>query len=221
MCGRFAITLPQDAMVNLFQATPSNDLPATPNYNVCPTTSVHTITSEGDGRQLKSMRWGFLPKWYRTLNGGPPLINARSETIANKPAFKEACRARRCLIPCDGFYEWHRMKGEKPIPYRVTRSDGEPLVMAGIWQDWELGGELLSSCAIVTTDANAKMADIHHRLPVILNSDDWSLWLGELGNGAARLMKPVSDDTVDLVRVSQAVNSNRATGLELWHPLSV
>ena len=167
------------------------------------------------------MRWGFIPDWYKSINDGPLLINARSETIAQKPAFKEASRYRRCLIPSDGFYEWHRVKGQKPIPYRVTRSDGELLVMAGVWQDWKLNGQIITSCAILTTNANCTMAKIHHRLPVILNSDDWSLWLGELGKGAARLMKPVSDATLELVRVSDEVNSNKGSGVELWKPQSV
>ena len=221
MCGRFALTLPQDTMVNMFQAKPSNDLPIVPNYNICPTTNIHAVTSDKKNRILKPMRWGFIPKWYKRMNGVPLLINARSETIAEKPAFKEACRTRRCLIPSDGFYEWYRLKGEKPIPYRVTLSNGEPLVMAGIWQDWEFNGERTTSCAIVTTNANPKMAKIHHRLPVILKSDEWSLWLGELGKGAARLMKHVPDDSIKLIRVGDAVNSNKTTDASLWQPLSV
>ena len=218
MCGRFALTLPQDAMAKIFKASPSNDLPPLPNYNVCPTSSIHAISFHNNCRQLRPMRWGFIPNWYKSFNGGPLLINARSETIAQKPAFKAACRYRRCLIPCDGFYEWHRVEGQKPIPYRVTRSDGKLLVMAGVWQDWELNGDTITSCAIVTTNANYTMAKIHHRLPVILDSDNWSLWLGELGKGAAGLMKPVSDDSLELVRVSDKVNSNKASGAKLWKP---
>ena len=156
-------------------------------------------------------------QWYKKLTGGPLLINARSETIAEKPAFRDACRHRRCLIPADGFYEWAREEGEKPRPYRAVRTDGQPMAMAGVWQDWEVDGQRITSCAIVTTDANAKMAEIHHRLPVILGPDEWPLWLGEAGKGAATLMRPVEDDVLDLQRVSDAVNSNRATGPELWN----
>ena len=221
MCGRFALTLPQDAIANIFKAIPSDDLPALPNYNVCPTTTIHVVTLENNVRRLKAMRWGFIPNWYKSVNGGPLLINARAETIAQKPAFKDACRYRRCLIPCDGFYEWHRVEGKKSIPYRVTRSDGELLVMAGIWQKWEMSGETITSCAIVTTNANHTMAKIHHRLPVILDSNNWSLWLGELGKGAARLMKPVSDGSLNLVKIGDKVNSNRASGAELWQPQSI
>ena len=217
MCGRMAITLPPEAMAQLFNATPANDLPPVPNYNVCPTVNIHTVTSDSGTRHLRAMRWGFLPRWYKKLTGGPLLINARSETIAEKPAFREACRHRRCLIPADGFYEWQRKEGEKPIPYRAVRADGQPMAMAGVWQEWEVDGNRITSCAIVTTDANAKMAEIHHRLPVIIGPDEWSLWLGEAGKGAATLMRPVKDDVLDLQRVSSAVNSNRATGSELWN----
>mgnify|MGYP001293674169 CR=1 FL=1 len=219
MCGRFAITLPNEAMTQLFNAVPDNDLPATPNYNVCPTDSVHTITSLEGRRRLRPMRWGFLPNWYKTISDGPLLINARAESLAQKPAFREACRIRRCLILCDGFYEWFREKGQKPIPYRVIRSDGAPLVMAGIWQYWEKEGRRITSCAIVTTKANSKMAKIHNRLPVIIDHENWSIWLGEAGKGAARLMRPVKEDILDLSRVSDAVNSNRASGIELWDPI--
>ena len=99
MCGRFAITLPSDAMSQLFDAQPVNDLPDVPNFNVCPTNFIHAVTYTGLGRKLESLRWGFVPNWYREVNGGPLLINARSETIAKKPAFSNASRARRCLIP--------------------------------------------------------------------------------------------------------------------------
>jgi putative SOS response-associated peptidase YedK len=180
-----AITLPPEAMAQLFNATPANDLPPVPNYNVCATVNIHTVTSDSGTRHLRAMRWGFLPRWYKKLTGGPLLINARSETIAEKPAFRDACRHRRCLIPADGFYEWAREEGEKPRPYRAVRTDGQPMAMAGVWQDWEVDGQCITSCAIVTTDANAKMAEIHHRLPVILGPDEWRLWLGEAGKGAA------------------------------------
>ena len=123
-----AITLPHEAMAQMFEAVPSNDLPEVPNYNVCPTVNVHTVTSADGIRRLQPMRWGFIPKWYKKPNGGPLLINARSETIAEKPAFREACRERRCLIIADGFYEWKRVEGETPLPWWVARSDKQPIV---------------------------------------------------------------------------------------------
>jgi len=211
-----AITLPTEAMTQLFNAMPANNLPVVPNYNVCPTDKIHAIISDGSTRHIKAMRWGFLPSWYKSMADGPLLINARSETIDKKPAFYDACRHRRCLIPADGFYEWARTDKQKPTPYRVTRSDRQLMVMAGVWQNWEVDGQVVTSCAIVTTAANTKMQKIHNRLPVILDPADWPLWLGEAGNGAAKLMQPVADSVLKLCRVTTAVNSNRASGPELW-----
>jgi len=207
-------------MAQLFDAAPDNDLPEGPNYNVCPTNRIAVATSTGGARRLRAMRWGFVPHWYDKPGGGPLLINARAETIAEKPAFRAACRERRCLIAVDGFYEWKRETGKTPLPYFVTRADGAPLVMAGIWQDWQAGDhEPLTTCAVVTCGPNAEMAPVHDRLPVIVERADWPLWLGEAGKGAARLMRPAADGTLRLVRVGTEVNSNRASGPGLIAPL--
>ena len=131
MCGRFAITLPDEAMASIFDATIANNLPSVPNFNVCPTTQIHVVTG-GDARHVLPMRWGFLPSWYKEQNGGPLLINARSETIAEKPAFKKAVRETRCLIPCSGFYEWTRLKDGTKLPWYIFRRDKEPMVFAGV-----------------------------------------------------------------------------------------
>lgn len=218
MCGRMAITLPHAAMSQVFGATPANDLPDVPNFNVCPTVQVAAITADGDGRRYRPLRWGFVPHWYKKPNDGPLLINARAETIAEKPAFKAACRARRCIIPVAGFYEWERPEDGSKLPWYIQRSDGAPMAFAAIWQDW---GDLGGTAAIVTTDANAAMGKIHHRLPVILEPDDWGLWLGEQGHGAATLMIPTTEDTLQFHRVDTAVNSNRATGSGLIEPLDL
>ncbi|MGR3436758.1 MAG: SOS response-associated peptidase [Shimia sp.] len=219
MCGRFAITLPDEAMASLFAATPSNDLPETPRHNVCPTTQVHTVTSEDGTRRLRPMRWGFLPHWYDTPRDGPLLINARAETVAVKPAFRAAARARRCLIPASGFYEWTKDDAGNRLPWWIARSDGAPLVFAGLWQDWERDGAAHTTCAIVTCAANAAMTAIHHRMPVILEPEGIALWLGEDGKGAAALMRPAPEDALRWHRVGTAVNSNRATGPDLIRPL--
>lgn len=221
MCGRFAITLSNDAMARLFDAAPDNDLPLIPNYNVCPTNRIHVVTGDGTGlRRLRAMRWGFLPHWYKAPNDGPLLINARAETIADKPAFAAACRTRRCLIPADGFYEWARHEDGTKLPHFVHRADGAPLVMAGIWQEWGEEDTRQETCAVVTTQANATIADIHHRMPVIPDPADWPLWLGERGKGAATLMTPSPADVLSVHRVDPAVNSNRASGAALVLPFS-
>ncbi|MDD9923968.1 MAG: SOS response-associated peptidase [Boseongicola sp.] len=215
MCGRFAITLPDDAMASLFEATPANDLPRIPNFNVCPTNQIHVVTSSDGVRHLGSMRWGFLPHWYKTPSDGPLLINARSETIADKPAFRSACRERRCLIPATGFYEWTKDGDGNRLPWYIRSPAEAPIVFAGIWQNWERDGQAITTCAIVTTAANDTMTSIHHRMPVILDHRDWSKWLGEEGKGAATLMHAPADDTLVFHRVDPKVNSNRASGPNL------
>ncbi|WP_413719878.1 SOS response-associated peptidase [Silicimonas sp. MF1-12-2] len=215
MCGRFAITLPDDAMAALFDAVPANDLPHIPNYNVCPTNQIHAVTSDDGHRRLRPMRWGFIPHWYKTPADGPLLINARAETIAEKPAFRAACRERRCLIPASGFYEWTKDEEGKRLPWYIHPAEGKMLAFAGVWQVWDKGEEPLTTCAIVTTDANKAMSKIHHRMPVVLARNDWAKWLGEEGKGAATLMHAPPEDALAFYRVDPRVNSNRASGPEL------
>ncbi|WP_319824665.1 SOS response-associated peptidase [Thalassovita sp.] len=218
MCGRIVITLPNDAMAQLFGAVPANTLPPVPNYNVCPTAQVHVVATDGDIRRLGAMRWGFVPTWYKSLADGPLLINARAETIAAKPAFREACRQRRCLLPASGFYEWTKDADGNRLPWYISRSDGAPLAMAGVWQTW--GDERIAACAVVTVQANAEIGHIDHRMPVILEQQDWAKWLGEEGHGAAPLMKPADAGILNAHRVNSEVNSNRASGPTLIEPIA-
>lgn len=217
MCGRYALTLPHEAMVQLFDAVPSNDLPEGPRWNVCPTTQVPVITSRDGGRRLVSMRWGLLPRWYKAPAAGPLIINARAETVAEKPAFREAIRERRCLIPASGFYEWTQGSDGVRLPWYFHPKRADALVFAGLWQDW--GPEALSTCAIVSCAAGPTMAEIHHREPVTLDEADWSLWLGEVEGKAAPLMRPAPEGRIGRYRVATAVNSNRTEGPELIDPL--
>lgn len=209
MCGRFTITHPNTALAALFDASLGNDLPESPRYNICPTNPVAVVTAEG-GRRLRFMRWGFIPAWYKTPGDGPLIINARSDTVATKPAFREAIRQRRCILPASGFYEWSPGPNTTRLPWYITRRDGAPLAFAAIWQRW---GEI-DTVAMLTTEAGADMAGIHDREPVILEAPDWPLWLGEAGRGAALLMKP-STGVLQAHRVDPAVNSNRAQGPHL------
>lgn len=220
MCGRYVITLPNDAMAQLFDAAASNDLPEGERYNVCPTNRVPVVTSDEGTRRLRPMRWGFIPHWYKTPSDGPLLINARSETIAEKPAFKAACRERRCLIPASGFYEWTKDAEGTRFPWYITRSDRQPLVFAGVWQDWARGDEAFTTCAIVTTAATGEITQLHKRQPVVLEETDWPLWLGEAGKGAATLMQGSPGGFFAFHRVDRQVNSNRAQGPELIEEIS-
>jgi putative SOS response-associated peptidase YedK len=214
MCGRFAITLPADAMAQVFAARPANDLPEVPNFNVCPTNPVHVVRTGQTGRHLDALRWGFLPHWHKSETDGPLLINARAETLAQKPAFRAACRDRRCLIVASGFYEWTKAADGSRLPWYFQRRDGMPIAFGGIWQTWGQS-EPIGTCAIVTTASNRFASRVHHRMPLIIEPDDWPLWLGEVGKGAARLMQPGAEDVLSVHRVDPRVNSNRASGPRL------
>ncbi len=215
MCGRFTITHPNEALARLFDAGMGNDLPPVPRFNVCPTTPVAVVTSAGGQRRLRAMRWGFIPSWYKTPSDGPLIINARADTVAVKPAFREAVRARRCIVPASGFYEW-QTEGKAKLPWYFTRTDGAPMAFAGLWQRW---GEI-DTVAIVSTDAGPGMQGLHHREAVVLERGDWPLWLGEAGHGAAVLMKASAGGVLRCHRVDAAVNSNRAEGAQLIAPIS-
>lgn len=220
MCGRFTLTHPNEALARMFEAVPGNDLPAPPRFNVCPTQLIPVVTSDG-GRRLRAMRWGFLPAWYKTPTDGPLIINARADTIATKPAFREAVRTRRCIIPASGFYEWSEGPGGSRLPWYFTRADGQPMAFAGVWQRWERDGAALDTCAIVSTEAGPGMADLHHREPVMVEPSDWPLWLGEAGHGAAVLMRASAPGVMAAPwRVDPKVNSNRAEGADLILPLA-
>lgn len=216
MCGRFTITHPNEALAALFDASLGNDLPLGPNFNVCPTNPVAVVTSGGGTRRLRVMRWGFIPSWYKAPNDGPLIINARSETVATKPAFREAVRSRRCIVPASGFYEWSTGEVGEKLPWYFTRADGQPMALAGLWQRW---GDV-DTVAIVSTDAGPGMADLHHREAVVLERQTWPLWLGEAGHGAAVVMKPSALGVLARpFRVGVAVNSNRASGAGLILPM--
>jgi putative SOS response-associated peptidase YedK len=214
MCGRLTLTHPAEALARLFAATLEAGLPPVPQYNVCPTAVVPVVTSEA-GRRLRPMRWGLIPPWYKSPTDGPLIINARSDTVAEKPAFREPIRQRRCLLLASGFYEWSPGPGKTRLPWYITRADGAPMAMGGLWSAW---GEI-DTMAVVTLAAGENLAPIHDREPLILDPQDWGLWLGEAGHGAARLMRPTAPGALVAHRVDPAVNSNRASGPQLIEPI--
>ena len=215
MCGRLTMTHPHDAMAALFAASPDNDLPEGPRYNVCPTNPVGVVTSTDGARRLRVMRWGLVPPWYKALNDGPLIINARADTVAQKPAFRDAIRHRRCILPASGFYEWSAGPNGTRLPWYITRADGKPLALAALWSHW---GDI-DTVAVVTQASGPNLVEIHDREPVILEMADWPLWLGDAGRGAAVLMKPTQPGVLQSHRVDVAVNSNRAEGPQLIEPL--
>jgi putative SOS response-associated peptidase YedK len=220
MCGRYTLKTPAGALVEHFAVDPHAIGQLSlfgPRYNVAPTQAVPVIRLRAaeDGvprRTLDWLRWGFVPSWSKQPPTGRPLINARSESVADKPSFRTAFRRRRCLVPADGFYEW-RTEGRHKQPFYIRRPDGLPFAFAGIWEAWH-GDDVdapLESFAILTTRANRLMADLHDRMPVILAPNDYAAWL-EPGEDEARqaellqLCEPAPDDELVADPVSPRVN---------------
>ncbi len=209
MCGRYAITTPPDAMRDLFGYPELPNFP--PRWNIAPTQPVPIVRSRGQGiRQFALVRWGLVPDWAREV-GPKPLFNARGETVAEKPAFRSAFKRRRCLVPADGFYEWKADAVQPKQPYLIRRCDRSPMAFAGIWEHWQSAeGSELESCSIITTCANATLAPLHSRMPVVLDQADWETWLDTsetLTGNAQDLLVPAPDDLLDAVPVSRRVNS--------------
>jgi putative SOS response-associated peptidase YedK len=160
-----------------------------PRFNIAPTQPVATVLVLTAGRVLKLMRWGLVPSWAKDLSIGSRMINARAETVAQKPSFRTALRERRCIIVADGFYEW-RHKGQPRQPYHIVTRDGKPMGFAGLWARWEPpeGGDPVESCTIITTAANELVADLHERMPVILDPKDYDAWLDPAAGDPQKLL---------------------------------
>jgi putative SOS response-associated peptidase YedK len=184
-----------------------------PRYNVAPSQAIVAVRIEADGvRHLTELRWGLIPGWAKDRAIGNRLINARSETVAEKPSFRAALKRRRCVVPADGFYEW---QGKAPArPHFFSAADGGLLAIAGLWEEWtdKATGELIESCTLLTTEANQLVRPIHHRMPVLLERDDLGRWLDTSKNDAESvrgLMVPSSPDRLVATEVSTLVNDPR------------
>ncbi len=232
MCGRYVQVSSPTLLAERFDVDEiAIDEAPEPSYNVAPRAEVLTIREhrraepEADApaapRVLEQMRWGLVPSWAKDPKIGDRLINARAESVAEKPAFKAAFLKRRCLLPADGFYEWQAVAGRKQKqPMFVHRRDGEPIAFAGLWEAWRDQPESpwLITCAIVTTRANATMAPVHDRMPVMLPETAWDTWLDPCVAECARLaalLVPPPDDLLELWPVSTQVNSASNNGPEL------
>jgi putative SOS response-associated peptidase YedK len=210
MCGRYSITTAPEALRRLFRfANPPPNLQ--PRYNVAPTQDAPVIRLDAGGaRELAMLRWGLVPRWSKGPKHGYAMINARAETVASKASFRDALERRRCLVPADGFFEW-KAEGGRKLPYRITLASGGPFAFAGLWDRWrDPQGEKLDSFTIIVTDANAAVAPIHDRMPVILDEAGADLWLeGDADRQAAivALLKPLPAAAVRLQRVSTHVSN--------------
>lgn len=228
MCGRYFQGRDPAELADYLDA-PGPPPNLAPSWNVAPTQDAPVVRRhpETGTRHLGALRWGLVPRWAGDVSVGARMINARAETVAEKPAFRDAYRRRRCLVVADGFYEWSQeapSEGMKPPPkqaWAVARADGAPMVLAGLWEGWRgPGGEVVRSFAIVTTDAAAAIAHIHHRMPVILAPADWPRWLGEADpdGDPADLLRPCPPGTVRHWPVSSRVNRVRENDPSLLEP---
>lgn len=206
MCGRFAITSAPEAIRALFRYREQPNFPA--RFNVAPTQPIPVVRIAGGGRQFALMRWGLLPSWVKDPKAFTLLINARAETVNEKPAFRNAMKRRRGLLPVDGFFEWKR-DGARKQPYYIRPKHGGPMAFAALWETWTgPNGEEIDTAAIVTTQANATLKRLHDRMPVILAPEAFDLWLDE-GTDldlATSLLVPAPDDQLEMFAVSSAVN---------------
>ena len=213
MCGRFALEEIPNGLLDVFGlASP----PWSPRYNLAPTDYSPVILDENGRTSLQALCWGLVPFWSRDKGIGAWLINARAETADEKPAFRAAFRHRRCLVPASGFYEWKR-EGRKRTPFYFSPPGAEPLVMGGLWEEWTGGDEIIRSFAILTSEANADMAPVHDRMPVILKSGDWARWLDprvRRKSELADLLRPVADGFLASRVVGSYVNKPGNEGAE-------
>jgi putative SOS response-associated peptidase YedK len=223
MCGRFVSATPPDQIAAYF-GTQAPEALLGPSYNVAPTKDVYAVLSDGSARHLDAFHWGLVPLWAKDVKIGSKMINARAETLAEKNAYRSAFKKRRCLIPADGFYEWKKHptegKGRKQ-PYFIYRPDGAPLAFAGLWEVWRgpnRDQEPLRSCTIITTAPNAVMAQIHDRMPVILEPSDWDTWLDRDNDDLevlGKLLVPCAPALTRMRPVSTEVNDVRNDGRQL------
>lgn len=212
MCGRFTFTQPENLVSEVFQLASSPTL--SPRYNIAPTQSVPTVLLDSDEgeRQFKMLRWGLIPSWAKDMKMGAALINARAETVAEKPAFRSAFKRRRCLILADGFYEWQQQEKKKQ-PYYFRLQEGKVFAFAGLWERWEKGeGDAIESCTIITTEANELMQPFHDRMPVILDPKNYEKWLDsqvQKPESLQSLLQPYQSEEMTVYPVSTKVNNAR------------
>ena len=218
MCGRIVRTSPADALAAALGADPPADADLRPRWNLCPGEDLLIVVQKGEQRRMGTVGWGFLPWFARSADDGPRSINARSESVATRPAFRDAFRRRRCLVAADGFYEWRR-EGRSRQPYFVCLRSRRPMALAGLWERWRPheGAPLLTGL-VITCPARGRLATIHDRMPVILDPDAATRWLDPELDDASALLVPYPDEALEIYPVSSRVNSPRNDSPDLIQP---
>ena len=222
MCGRFALATEKNILDMLFNIELRTDFNVEPRFNIAPsqTVPILRISPEDGNREMAELKWGLVPFWAEDPKLGNRMINARAETVMEKPAFRDAFKKRRALVPASGFYEWKKEEGGKQ-PYFIGRKDKLPFSMAGLWERWEKKGVLMESFTIITTEANNLLSDLHNRMPVILPQECYDLWLNPLAGPEKLLplLKPYSSEELTVYPVSRLVNSPANDNPGLVEPL--
>ena len=215
MCGRYSLTSPVESVARIFGFDERPNLMA--RYNIAPTQDVLIVRGgAADALHGVTVRWGLTPSWAKSLDDGVRMINARSETMREKPAFRAAYESRRCLVPADGFYEWRKV-GNGKQPYLIAMNDDSVFAFAGLWETWRApSGEDIETCAILTTSATPLLAPIHHRMPVILDPGDYAVWLNGTPESAAPLMLSYESEALNAYPVGAAIGNVRNDGPDLW-----
>lgn len=220
MCGRFTLTAPVDVLLDRFDVEFFlQQEEYFPSYNVAPSQSVLAVINNGKHNRMGYLRWGLIPPWAKDLSIGNKMINARSETLSEKPSFKNALKKKRCLIVADSFYEWKRIDSNTKVPMRIKLKSNELFAMAGLWEKWvSPDGKQIYSCSVITTSANTLVKEIHDRMPVILHPEDEKRWLDpsiEDPKQLNDLLKPLEPELMDTHEVSPLVNSPKNNSIEL------
>lgn len=224
MCGRFTLTAEFHEIIDRFaiEAAIADEL-YQESYNVAPSQSVLSVINDGEKNRLGYLKWGLIPSWSKDEKIGSKLINARGETLAEKPSFRDAFRKRRCLVLADSFYEWKRHENGTKTPMRIKLKSNEVFAMAGIWERWKKGNNTIFTCTVITTSPNELMSDIHDRMPVILHKDDEQTWLNPKVQDSQLLSKylqPFPQELMEAYEVSSLVNSPKNNGAQCIEKIS-
>ncbi|WKA54243.1 SOS response-associated peptidase [Planococcus shixiaomingii] len=220
MCGRYSLFADYSAILERFdiEEVSIDESDYSPNYNIAPSQQVVAIVNDGTKNRLGLLRWGLIPPWAKDAKIGSKMINARAETVAEKPSFRNAFKKKRCLIVADAFYEWRRTDEQK-TPMRIKMKSGEPFAFAGLWESWKSpDGKTINTCSILTTKPNDLMATIHDRMPVVLSKEAEKVWLDpsvQDPEALGELLKPFDANEMEAYEVSSEVNSPKNNGPQL------
>lgn len=228
MCGRYAASRDAVEIAQIYgaeQIPVDEPAPRIPNFNVTPTSEVFIVADDDGSRAVHAARWGLIPSWSKDASRAARMINARSETVAEKPAYRSAYRHRRCIVPADGYYEWQAAEsGRGKQPFFISDTDGQPLSFAGLYETWESPDGPVLSCTILTQDAQGPLSTIHDRMPVLVPMSDVTAWLDPVDQDPGQLLHHLTGDR-SIVRalrafpVSTAVNKPINNGAHLLDPI--